>query len=188
MPSTIRTTSLSSQPMPPGQAGAASRVSRRMRLTVYDVFEYLAGGMSIEEVIPDERRKLNRRHKRNMSFAVPRHPPHSLGPPDFHQNPLSMWDRAIETTSRSEPVLEGANPCADRPTTAIPPPSFPRTRESESHYANHPPYRLSGLPPLIPAKAGIHPAYPSSRRHTDRATTVTSIVSAAYVHGRSLPA
>ena len=26
---------------------------RRMRLTVYDVFEYLAGGMSIEEVMDD---------------------------------------------------------------------------------------------------------------------------------------
>ena len=26
---------------------------RRMRLTVYDVFEYLAGGMSMEEVMDD---------------------------------------------------------------------------------------------------------------------------------------
>ena len=49
------------------------------------------------------------------------------------------------------------------PSFPHPPPSFPRTRESESHYAN-PPYRT----PLIPAKAGTHrdtPAPPSVTPH-----------------------
>ena len=55
---------------------------RRMRLTVYDVFEYLAGGMSIEEVMDDFPRADQGRHKRNMRFCRPHRPPHHVGSSD----------------------------------------------------------------------------------------------------------
>ena len=69
---------------------------RRMRLTVYDVFEYLAGGMSIEEVM-DDFPELTRD---DISAIC-----------DFAARIVrrTMWDRAIETTLRSEPVAQTAS-------------------------------------------------------------------------------
>ena len=64
---------------------------RRMRLTVYDVFEYLAGGMSIEEVMDDFPYLTRDDISAICLFAA-------------RVVRRTMWDRAIGTTRRPEPV------------------------------------------------------------------------------------